>query len=271
MYKILFGILFFLTVSQGVWAQNDALEDALADTLSGVVVPTFDDNESDENVEEEAAEEVEYVEEYAEVKEEEFNLRKVDKEEWEALKKDKRFQYRKEVKEKEREYKPRPTPWLDGIGKFFSSAFFKMLLYIFLGSFLIFIGYLFVKNNNISFRRNIKDEEVVQEAPWEDVTRFADWELALQKAMAAEDYRLATRIYYLHTLNILDKNNVIQYREDKTNWYYVQKLFGSPLHDDFKELTRSFDYIWYGEYQVDAEQFDVLAMQFKSFKIQISE
>lgn len=274
MYRILIVILLFTLSTHTAWAQSEVELEPVEIYETPADEDASDEYEYDEDVYDD--EENEYDEysdseydDYNEKEEvEELELRHADELEWAKLKKDKRFQYKKK-KKKKIELDP-PKPWFEGIGKFFSSTLFKFFLYFFLGAFLLFVIYLFIKNNNISFRRNIKDEEIVQEEPWEDVTSFEDWELALQKALAAGDYRVATRIYYLHTLHILDKNGLIQYREDKTNWFYVQKMFGTAQHDDFKELTRSFDYIWYGEYQISQEQFEVLASQFKNFKIQIS-
>lgn len=267
MRNVFVAILFFGFLSQGASAQEDGKNKEVAEEME---VRDFD-NDTENALFEDAAD-AEVANDQATSKagqEPKFDLRRIDKTAWSKLKKDKRFRYKKERKKENLKLDPPRMPWLDGIGRFFSSAFFKLLLYVFLAAFLLYIIYLFLKNNKISFRRNVKDKQVVQEDPWEDVTRFEDWELALQKALGAKDYRLATRIYYLHTLHILDKNNVVSYREDKTNWYYVQKLFGTPLHDHFKELTRSFDYIWYGEYQINASQFEALATQFKSFKVQI--
>ncbi len=197
-------------------------------------------------------------------------LRQVDKQEWAKLKKDKRFIYKKPKPKVTKSKKKKEHSWLNGLLDFLESSVFKFILYCLLALFLIYIVYLFIKNNDISFSRNIKDEGVQQEDPWEDVQQFDNWELALQEALRERDYRLATRIYYLHTLHLLDKKNVIKYRDDKTNWYYVQKLFGTQMHDDFKGLTQNFDYIWYGEYQIDPERFDSLQAQFKQFQSTIA-
>lgn len=244
-------------MSSAVWAQQNA---QLGDEVIEEVVEDYYEEDEVIPYEEDA---------YYAADDTEPELRHVDAKEWQRLKEDKRFQYKDKKKPKPKKEKKYKKPMFSGLSKFFNSSVFKIILFTLLGAFLILIIYLFIKNNNISFSRNVKDEEIEQEAPWEDVKRFEDWELALQKAIADQDYRLATRIYYLHTLNILNKNGHLQYREDKTNWYYVHKLYGSNYHDSFKELTRSFDYIWYGEYQISKDQFDALATLFKNFKIEI--
>jgi len=203
-------------------------------------------------------------------KKDSLELRKVDSKEWAKLKKDKRFIYKKPIPKVKKPKKKKDLAWLSSLMKFLGSEGFKILLYCLLGLFLLYIVYMFIKNNDISFSRNIKDKGIQQEDPWEDVQQFENWELALQEALAAKDFRLATRIYYLHTLHLLDKNNRIKYRDDKTNWFYVQKMFGTAMHDDFKGLTQNFDYIWYGEYQIDQERFTMLQSQFQQFHSTIS-
>jgi len=272
MCKWALSILFILVLSPNIWAQNDVFDEETTEEFNKQI-DSLNGLESEEDFSDEAyASEEEYEAPAKQsASDDELELRKVDEEEWKKLKKDKRFIYKKKkVKEpKVKEFKER-KPWFEGFADFFNTGLFKFLLYLLLAGFLVYIVYLFVKNNDISFRKNIKDEGVVQEAPWEDVQQFDDWELALQKALEQKDYRLATRIYYLHTLHLLDKNQYVQYREDKTNWFYVQKLFGKDLHDDFKGLTQSFDYIWYGEYQVNDEQFKILQNQFQKFHARIA-
>ncbi len=274
MNKTLLCILLLVVLSLNSWAQADDMWDektteefnAQIDSIKSQV---DNDANEEEYYEEAAEEEYEYEEASPEkASDYELELRQIDSTDWKKLKKDKRFNYKK-IKKKKEQVKPRTKPWFSGLSKFFNSALFKFLLYLLLACFLGYIIYLFIKNNDISFRKNVKDEGIEQEDPWEDVRQFDDWELALKNAMDQKDYRLATRIYYLHTLHLLDKNQYLQYREDKTNWFYVQKLFGKDLHDGFKELTQSFDYIWYGEYELSEEQFAVLQTQFQNFHIRI--
>lgn len=266
MRKFLVFIL-FLGASFCAQAQIDGADDQQALNVDSIL-------ETASEQAEEQDEEYQYdTEEEGYLEEEEYDendtipnwdQREVNKTEWEKIKKDKRFIYKKRKPEK----KKKTQKGFDG--SFFNSGAVKIILYILFGGFLLYIIYLFIKNNDLSFKRNIKDEEVVQEEPWENVQSFDEWELALQKALREKDFRLATRIYYLHTLSILDKTELVRYQEDKTNWYYVQKLFGSSYHDDFMALTKSFDYIWYGEYQISEKQFAQLQEQFKSFHYKIA-
>ncbi len=274
MYKFLLGILVFSLMTEGIWAQqstwtSDEEEafDRKLDSIHAALDDAFEPDEEDLK----GLPDDQYFEQDSdnteEVSEQVLTLRQVDRETWEKIKRDKRFLYKKKKpKKKKKKSKKRSWSMFDGLGDFFNSKLVKGILYFLLAGFLIYIIYLFIRNNNISFKRNIKDDLIEQEAPWEDVKRFDDWELALQNALRSGDYRLATRIYYLHTLQLLDRQEFIQYRDDRTNWFYVHKLAGLDVQDKFIGLTKSFDYIWYGEYQINKEQFDILQIQFQNFQ-----
>lgn len=66
-------------------------------------------------------------------------------------------------------------------------------------------------------------------------------------AETAGNYRLAVRLGYLQTLKQLTDQGLIRWQPDKTNHDYLFELPPGPLPDAFRELTRQFDYVWYGE------------------------
>lgn len=75
-----------------------------------------------------------------------------------------------------------------------------------------------------------------------------DFQARLAEAEAAGNYRLALRLGYLHLLKQLADQNLIRWQPDKTNHAYLAELpAGGPLRPAFRELTRQFEYVWYGE------------------------
>lgn len=196
-----------------------------------------------------------------------FTLRRVKSEHWNKLKKDKRFVYTKKMEEKTKEVKQPLNPNLS----FFNSDAFKIILYTIVFLFLAYVIYLFLKNNNISFtRKKIKSEIEVSE-PWDKVEEFEEWDQALNTAIARGDYRLATRILYLQSLQKLSRKEIVLYREDKTNWYYVMQLQRNELFAPFKTLTIYFDYVWYGEYPLNEESFTAIKNKFHQLHAQIDQ
>lgn len=69
----------------------------------------------------------------------------------------------------------------------------------------------------------------------------------LAEAEQRGSYRLAVRLGYLLVLRQLSDQGLIRWQPDKTNHDYLYELPSGPLPDAFRELTRQFEYVWYGE------------------------
>ncbi len=74
-----------------------------------------------------------------------------------------------------------------------------------------------------------------------------DLDALLREAEAARQYRLAVRLGYLRVLRQLSDRQLINWQPDKTNHDYLYELPPGPLPEAFRELTRQFEYVWYGE------------------------
>ena len=91
----------------------------------------------------------------------------------------------------------------------------------------------------------------------------------INSAIQAANYRQAVRLYYLQTLSLLSNKGLIQYQQDSTNSAYVMELFKTHYYKDFFQLTRSFEYTWYGKFELTAPQFGVLQKDFEIFYSQL--
>lgn len=94
----------------------------------------------------------------------------------------------------------------------------------------------------------IKDD--LEERPME-----SDLDGYLRQALASKDYKLAVRIYYLMLLRALHTKNIIQWRKEKTNYDYLRELHKHPEIHKLNYSTMLFEYIWYGDKQVDESEF----------------
>jgi hypothetical protein len=83
-----------------------------------------------------------------------------------------------------------------------------------------------------------------------------DWaERALTLAEAG-DFRGAVRACYLGILQTLEQERLLRYNRSKTNWEYLAELSPWPqLTSPMRELTLSFDYIWYGHQPSEPESY----------------
>lgn len=146
-------------------------------------------------------------------------------------------------------------------------GWFRDLLWvIILSGFLAVVLWYLYSSNILVFRKapkKINDE--VNEEPTEDIFGL-NYEKEIAKAVAAHDFRLAVRLWYLRTLKDLADSGLIDYRYGRTNSDYVSQLRNTTHHRDFTRLTRAFEYTWYGQFALPAEAFALMQNEFVNFK-----
>jgi hypothetical protein len=78
---------------------------------------------------------------------------------------------------------------------------------------------------------------------------------AIQNALSKQDFRLAIRLQYLQILKLLTGRNLIHWKPNLTNQTYVQELEKTRYHSDFAEITRYFEFAWYGDFEISESGF----------------
>lgn len=96
--------------------------------------------------------------------------------------------------------------------------------------------------------------------PLMDVDNLGTVDLAplLAAALARGHLREAVRYRYLLLLQRLDAAGALAWRRDKTNRDYAHEVgqhASATMADAFADVTRSFDYVWYGERPVDKARY----------------
>ena len=76
-------------------------------------------------------------------------------------------------------------------------------------------------------------------------------------------YRLAVRFYYLLVLQKLSQKDIIDWQVQKTNADYVYEIKSEKLRKEFTKLTRIYDFIWYGNFDVNETDFLKAEKEFK--------
>lgn len=92
----------------------------------------------------------------------------------------------------------------------------------------------------------------------------------LHKAELEQNYRVAIRLLFLQTLKLLSETNHIQYQPAYTNLQYQQQLHQSKLYNGFAVLTRSYEYVWYGKFDVPKERYTSIKNNFLMFQHNIT-
>lgn len=88
----------------------------------------------------------------------------------------------------------------------------------------------------------------------EEIIKTKNIQELIDRALLNKDYRLAVRYYFLFVLKRLSETELISYGPDKTNTDYSKEIKQeyAPL---FKKVSRLYEYIWYGNFNVSESDF----------------
>lgn len=97
-----------------------------------------------------------------------------------------------------------------------------------------------------------------------------DFDARITTAEKENDYRTAIRWHYLKALFIMDKKALIVFANYKTNFNYLYELKNPTHQNGFKEISKIYEHIWYGEFEAPLEKYKGYVDDFKSFSNQIN-
>ncbi len=141
------------------------------------------------------------------------------------------------------------------------------LLYV-LGGFAIIIVFLLVlRLLNIPFSgifsfsgsSSVSGLEMVH--PAEGMTRV-EMEKLYKLYRGNGAYREAVRVLYLMYLKNLHQEGVIRLKINKTNKDYLHEIKDETIFKDFRKLSRLYDYVWFGQFNIVDQEFFQIEKEF---------
>lgn len=126
------------------------------------------------------------------------------------------------------------------------------------------LGWYLFQNNIIRRKQRVAGEKEEATILEENIFEI-DYQKEIEKAIRGLNYRLATRLLFLRLLKNLSQKNIIQYKQDRTNFDYLLQLSKGKYYNDFFRLTRNYEYAWYGKFEVSQEAFGVIKNEFEKF------
>ena len=120
-------------------------------------------------------------------------------------------------------------------------------------------------SNQMIFVGNSLASKVVT-IDFEDVNKDINFDELINQSITNGDFRTATRYLYLKTLKFLHKNGEIIYEKNKTNTDYAQELKGFERTIKFREISNFYEYVFYGEFQINSLQFENAKTDFDFFQ-----
>ena len=147
---------------------------------------------------------------------------------------------------------------------------FKYLFIILGAGALVFLIFklLGIDMQNI-FRRKPASGAIPYSEFFEDINAIS-FDQEIENAVAKQNYRFAVRLLYLRSLKQLSDAGLIDWKIDKTNNTYINELSNEDQRTAFKILTRQFEYVWYGEFLIDAPVYSDIDSSFTDFKKRVA-
>ena len=90
-----------------------------------------------------------------------------------------------------------------------------------------------------------------------------DFDQSIEEAVIQRNFRLAIRLYYLKHLKQLSDKELIDWKPTKTNRSYLYELSDGKIKNNFENLTRQFEYVWYGDFNISEQEFQELKTGFQ--------
>ena len=148
---------------------------------------------------------------------------------------------------------------------FFTSDIVRVLFYIFLGALILFVLYRIIVVNDLLIFYSSKKKQTAL-----DVTEAAELDPGqidrkIQGAIDGRNFNAAVRYLYLKTLYALNDKNWIRFHPEGTNNEYINQMSQHKNSRDFQFLTRIYEYVWYGKFEIDEQQFGTVHQNFKKF------
>lgn len=160
--------------------------------------------------------------------------------------------------------------WMEAIFSFFAE-WFGLLLAIIFGVIVLFFIKTILEQNGFNIlsktpkktleKLDLVDEELIENTNIDEL---------LQKTINKQEYRLAVRYYFLTILKQLDLKKQIKLEKDKTNSDYLFEIPQDNIRKQFSYTSYVYDYVWYGEFKLEEDEFKQIQNSFINFQKDIN-
>ena len=163
----------------------------------------------------------------------------------------------------------KPTPTQNNTDYSWIAALIPLLKWFFIiGGVLLlaFLIYKFIGEGNVFSGKNRKLGATSTQIDLDNIEEnleTAELDPFILKAIAAKNYPLAIRLYYLAILKELTLTGAIVWKKDKTNRIYLKEMQSHALFTDFRSVTTIFERVWYGSSTLEEAGFLSIQTDFK--------
>tara|TARA_B100000809_G_C15126480_1_gene526454 strand:- start:781 stop:1494 length:714 start_codon:yes stop_codon:yes gene_type:complete len=109
------------------------------------------------------------------------------------------------------------------------------------------------------------DKTIIPVTDIENNIYETDFKSLIAEAEKENNHRRAIRYYYLWLLKTLSEEEIIDYDVEKTNSDYYLEIENKDTKEEFSYTSYLYNYIWYGEFDIDDAQFEKAKKAFTQF------
>ena len=107
------------------------------------------------------------------------------------------------------------------------------------------------------------DKKIIHHEDIEKNLKNIDFKKLVNETIANGNLRLAVRYYYLWTLKEMAHKHIIEWNPEKTNSDYEYEIQSEKLRAEFNYLSYLYNYVWYGEFEMNAAHFEEVKKSFE--------
>ncbi len=155
------------------------------------------------------------------------------------------------------------------LSRILGSGIVQLLFWMVVIVFVLFIIYRLFLADGVFQRRSTAAKNAAAEVEEEEISHDTDFDALIRAALQNGKYRLAVRYQYLRTLHALAAKNFVELAPDKTNFQYVREITNPGHQNEFAALTLHYEYVWYGEFDIEKSIYQKIENNFTCFNKKI--
>lgn len=144
----------------------------------------------------------------------------------------------------------------------YTEAILKFLAIILIGFVLyLIINFIFNKNGNYFFSKKNKKLNIDHQDVVENIHEI-NFSETIARLEREKDFRSAVRYQFLQILKKYSDQKIIVWNPEKTNQDYAKEITNESLRTKFMELAYIYDYVWYGEFDINENDYEIFKKKF---------
>ncbi|MFA5670219.1 MAG: hypothetical protein WC967_13335 [Balneolaceae bacterium] len=142
----------------------------------------------------------------------------------------------------------------------------KVVVYVSIAGVVILLLNQLLDGNLVNILRRRKSDKSISPNISEEELEKLDFEALYASALDESNFADATRYAFLIVLKLLYNKELIQFSIEKTNHDYASELEGKPVAPLFKKLAYYYEYVEYGDFEIDEIKFKIVQQTLQLIK-----